>query len=31
MRLSGRSPVGIALPRPLTIDEASNTLDVFTS
>jgi hypothetical protein len=31
MRLSGRSPIGIALPRPLTIDEASNALDVFTS
>jgi len=31
LRLSGRSPIGIALPRPLTIDEASNALDVFTS
>jgi hypothetical protein len=31
MRLSGRSPIGIALPRPLTIGEASNALDVFTS
>jgi Ferritin-like domain len=31
MRLSGRSPIGIALPRPLTIDEASSALDVFTS
>jgi hypothetical protein len=31
MRLSGRSPIGIALPRPLTIEEASNALDVFTS
>lgn len=31
MRLSGRSPIGIAFPRPLTIDEASNALDVFTS
>ena len=31
MRLSGRSPVGIALPRPLTIDEASNAFDEFTS
>lgn len=31
MRLSGRSPIGVALPRPLTIDEASNALDVFTS
>jgi len=31
MRLSGRSPIGIALPSPLTIDEASNALDVFTS
>jgi len=30
-RLSGRSPIGIALPRPLTIDEASNALDAFTS
>jgi len=31
MRLSGRSPIGISLPRPLTIDQASNALDVFTS
>jgi hypothetical protein len=31
MRLSGRSPIGVALPRPLTIDEVSNALDVFTS
>jgi hypothetical protein len=31
MHLSGRSPIGIALPRPLTIDQASNALDVFTS
>jgi len=31
MLLSGRSPIGIALPRPLTIDQASNALDVFTS
>jgi len=31
LRLSGRSPIWIALPRPLTIDEASNALDVFTS
>jgi len=30
-RLSGRSPIGIALPRPLTIDQASNAFDVFTS
>ena len=31
MRLSGRSPIGSSLPTPLTIDQASNTLDVFTS
>jgi hypothetical protein len=31
MRLSGRSPIGISLPRPLSIDQASNALDVFTS
>jgi prolyl-tRNA editing enzyme YbaK/EbsC (Cys-tRNA(Pro) deacylase) len=31
MRLSGRSPIGIAMPRPLTIDQASNAFDVFTS
>jgi hypothetical protein len=31
MRLSGRSPIGVSLPRPLTIDQASNALDVFTS
>lgn len=31
MRLSGRSPIGVSLPRPLTIDQASNVLDVFTS
>ena len=31
MRLSGRSPIGVALPRALTIDEASNALDVFAS
>jgi rubrerythrin len=31
MRLSGRSPIGIALPRPLTIDQASNAFDAFTS
>ena len=31
MRLFGRSPIGISLPRPLTIDQASNALDVFTS
>jgi hypothetical protein len=31
MRLSGRSPIGISLPRPLTIDQASNALDVFAS
>jgi hypothetical protein len=31
MRLSGRNPIGILLPRPLTIDQASNALDVFTS
>lgn len=31
MRLSGRSPIGNALPKALTIDEASNALDVFTS
>jgi len=31
MRLSGRSPIGSSLPKPLTIDQASNTLDVFTS
>jgi Ferritin-like domain len=31
MRLSGRSPIGISFPRPLTIDQASNALDVFTS
>jgi Ferritin-like domain len=31
MRLSGRSPIGIALPRRLTIDQASNAFDVFTS
>jgi len=31
MRLSGRSPIGISLPRSLAIDQASNALDVFTS
>ena len=31
MRLSGRSPIGSSLPTPLTIDQASNALDVFTS
>jgi len=31
MRLFGRSPVGVALPRPLPIDEASNAFDEFTS
>lgn len=31
MRLSGRSPIGISLPRPLSIDQASNALDVLTS
>ena len=31
MRLSGRSPIGIAMPRPLTIDQASNSFDAFTS
>ncbi len=31
MRLSGRSPIGIAMPRPLTIDQASDAFDVFTS
>jgi hypothetical protein len=31
LRLAGRSPIGISLPKPLTIDQASNALDVFTS
>jgi hypothetical protein len=31
MRLSGRNPIGMALPRPLKIDQASNAFDVFTS
>ncbi len=30
-RLSGNDPIGISLPRPLTIDEASDALDAFTS
>jgi hypothetical protein len=31
MGVSGRSPIGVSLPRPLTVDQASNVLDVFTS
>jgi hypothetical protein len=31
MRLSGRSPVGVSLPRPLTADQVSGALDAFTS
>jgi hypothetical protein len=31
MQLSGRSPIGNTLPRALTIDEASDALDLFTS
>jgi len=30
-RLSGGSPVGISFPSALTIDEASNALDAYTS
>ncbi len=30
-RLAGRGPIGISFPKPVTIDEASNTLDAFTS
>jgi hypothetical protein len=30
-RLAGRSPVGLSFPIPLTIDQASNALDAFTS
>jgi hypothetical protein len=30
-RLSGRDPIGISFPSPLTIDEASNAFDAFAS
>lgn len=31
VRLAGRDPIGISFPEPLSIDEASNALDAFTS